>query len=237
MASATGSLIDWVALTTLLTFWSGYTLYAKRKSIDTPCIASVLALYRRDWMLRLLRRDNRTSDASLLTNLRAGVSFFASTSILVIAGLITGIAASEQAVGVLSTIPFVVKTSRELWEIKLLVMVVIFVYSFFEFTWSHRLYNFAGVIIGSAPLPEDIDKRPLEQQVFATRAGQIITVAAYHFNLGLRAYYFAMATMAWFISPWLLIFSSMLVVIVLYRREFYSNVLSILACSDKQTNI
>ena len=237
MANATGSLIDWIALTALLAFWCGYTLYVKKKSAATPCLASVLALYRRDWMLRLLRRDNRIADASLLSSLRAGVSFFASTSILVIAGLITGIAASEQAVGVLSTIPFVANTSRELWEIKLLVMVIIFVYSFFEFTWSHRLYNFACVIMGSAPLAQDIGNRPVEQQVFATRAGQIMTAAAYHFNLGLRAYYFAMATMAWFITPWLLILSSMLVVIVLYRREFHSNVLHILALSDKQTSI
>ncbi len=232
-----GSFLDWLALFAMLLCWVGYTVYSRRKGRETPCLASVLALYRRDWMLRLLKRDNRIADASLLTNLRAGVSFFASTSILVIAGLIAGIAASEEAVGILSTFPFVSTTTRELWEFKVLVMVIIFVYSFFEFTWSHRLYNFASVIMGSAPLCEDIDGRPVEQQVFATRAGQIMTEAAYHFNLGLRAYYFAMASMAWFINPWLLILTSMLVVVILYCREFHSKVLKVLASSEKQINI
>lgn len=232
-----GSWLDWLALFSMLLSWVGYTLYARKKSQETACLASVLALYRRDWMLGLLRRENRVADASLLTNLRTGVSFFASTSILVIAGLIAGIAASEEAVGILSTFPFVTTTTRELWEFKVMVMVIIFVYSFFEFTWSHRLYNFASVLMGSAPLAQDIAGRPVQQQVFATKAGQIMTEAAYHFNLGLRAYYFAMATMAWFINPWLLILMSILVVVILYCREFHSRVLEILAVSDKQTNI
>ncbi len=237
MSHGIASWLDWFALFALILNWVGYTVYSRHKGLKTPCLSSVLALYRRDWMLRLLRRDNRIADASLLSNLRAGVSFFASTSILVIAGLIAGIAASEEAVGVLSTFPFVTTTTRELWELKILVMVIIFVYSFFEFTWSHRLYNFACVLMGSAPLSEDIDGRPVEQQVFATRSGQIMTQAAYHFNLGLRAYYFAIATMAWFINPWLLVVMSMLVVFVLYRREFHSGVLKILALSEKQTSI
>ena len=236
MVTASGLWLDWLALIVLLILWVGYTFYARKKGATTPCLASVLGLYRKDWMLRLLGRDNRVTDASLLANLRAGVSFFASTSILVIAGLMTGVAASEKAVGVLSTIPFAANTSVELLEIKLFVLIVIFVYSFFEFTWSHRLYNFSCVVVGSAPLAEDIASRPKDKQRFAERASQLMTSGAYHFNLGLRAYYFAMATMTWFISPWLLIFSTMLVVSILYRREFHSNVLMILSLSDSDSD-
>ncbi len=237
MANTTGSLLDWLALAVMLLCWVGYTVYARRKARTTICLASILALYRREWMLRLLNRDNRISDASWLTNLRAGVTFFASTSILVIAGLIAGIAASEEAVGVLSTLPFVTTNTRELWQEKLMIMVLIFVYSFFEFTWSHRLYNFICVIMGSAPLSVDIEKRPVEQQVFATRVSRIMSDAAYHFNLGLRAYYFGMAAMAWFISPWFFVVASLFVSGVLYHREFHSQVLKTLAYSQKETSL
>ena len=229
--------LEALSLFNLLLCWLGYTWYASYKGKETPCLASVLALYRRDWMLRLLNRDNRIADASLLSSLRASVSFFASTSILVIAGLITGIAASEQAVGALSTLPFVVATTRELWEFKVLVMLIIFVYSFFEFTWSLRLYNFTCVMVGSAPLTYEVKENEVEQQVFARRSSHIMTLAANHFNYGLRAYYFALSTMAWFVHPGLFMGTAVLVVVILYRREFHSTVLDALAVSDKGAHL
>ena len=236
MANVSGiaSWFDWFALFSLIVLWVGYTVFAYRKGQATPCLASVLALYRRDWMYRLLGRDNRIADASLLASLRASVSFFASTSILVMAGLITGIAASEEAVGVLSTMPFVTTYTRELWELKVLVMLVIFVYTFFEFTWSLRLYNFTCVLMGSAPLMQDISGNKIEQKVFADKAGSIMTLAANHFNYGLRAYYFALATLSWFIHPSIFIISSVLVVVILYRREFHSKVLDALSVSERE---
>lgn len=225
---------DWIALVNLLVLWIGYTRYASWKGRETPCLASVLELYRRDWMKRLLGRDNRVADASLLHSLRTSVSFFASTSILVIAGLITGFASADKAVSVLSVFPFVTTNTREMWELKILVMLVIFVYSFFEFTWSLRLYNFCCVMLGSAPLIDEVKGNELEQQAFSRRSGHIMTMAANHFNYGLRAYYFALSTMVWFIHPLLFMVSTFMVVAILYRREFYSTVLDALAQSERE---
>ena len=208
--------------------WLGYTLFSYRKGQSTPCLANVLALYRRDWMYGLLGRDNRITDASLLSSLRAAVSFFASTSILVMAGLITNIAASEEAVGVLLTIPFITTNTPELWELKILVLLIIFVYTFFEFTWSLRLYNFTCVLMGSAPLMQDISNNKFKQKIFADKTGYIMTLAANHFNYGLRAYYFSLATLSWFIDPIIFMISTLMVVIILYRREFHSKVLDAL---------
>jgi len=44
----------------------------------------------------------------------------------------------------------------------------------------------------------------------------------------LRAYYFGMAVMSWMVSASLFIFSTMVIVIVLARREFSSPVLNAL---------
>lgn len=46
--------------------WGGYTRYATWKVRDTACLASVLHLYREDWMRRMLLRDNRIADASVI---------------------------------------------------------------------------------------------------------------------------------------------------------------------------
>ena len=225
MFTTAASWIDALAMLNLLVCWLGYTLYAIARGKHSLCLATMLARYRREWMLRLLERENRIADASLLYSLRSSVSFFASTSILIIAGLITGIAASDEAVSVLLTLPFMTANTRDLWELKVLVMLVIFVYSFFEFTWSLRLYNFTCVMVGAAPLTQEVIGRTKDKCQFSNRTGQVMTLASRHFNYGLRSYYFALATIVWFINPLLFMGSTFLVVFILYRREFHSLVL------------
>jgi uncharacterized membrane protein len=56
----------------------------------------------------------------------------------------------------------------------------------------------------------------------ASRLLRVISMAATPFNFGLRAYYFGMTMLAWFVSPWLFMLMSIGVVLVLYRREFHS---------------
>jgi uncharacterized membrane protein len=67
-----------------------------------------------------------------------------------------------------------------------------------------------------------------ERKAFALRAARVISMAANQFNFGLRAYYFGMTMLAWFVSPWLFMLMSSGVVLVLYRREFHSDVLQVM---------
>src|SRR5690554_7779251 len=48
--------------------------------------------------------------------------------------------------------PYTTLFRSEISEIKLLIMLGIFVYAFFTFSWAMRQYNFASVLFGSAPL-------------------------------------------------------------------------------------
>ena len=52
--------------------------------------------------------------------------------------------------------------------------------------------------------------------------------AAETFNDGLRAYYFSFALLAWFVSPMAMVIATVIVVAILYSREFRSEVLHIL---------
>ncbi|MNJ78871.1 hypothetical protein D3C77_767340 [compost metagenome] len=56
----------------------------------------------------------------------------------------------------------------------------------------------------------------------------MISLAANQFNFGLRSYYFGLAMLAWFINPWFFIIATTGVVLVLYRREFHSDVLDVM---------
>ena len=101
--------IAWFALC-----WGGYTRYAIWKGRDTACLASVLHLYREDWMRRMLLRDNRIADASVIGNLERNASFFASSTLIILAGILTVLGASDRALSLLADLPLVQQTSQGL---------------------------------------------------------------------------------------------------------------------------
>ncbi len=217
-------LIDVIALLWFLLCTLGYSLYAdifRNKSKDS--IITVMNGYRYEWMRQMLTRENRIVDTTIVGNLVRAITFFASTSILIVAGLITMLGYSDQAVEVISALPFAVTTSVVMWEIKVLLLILIFTYAFFKYTWSLRTHNYTSIIIGAAPLPEDDLE---EAEHFARRGAELSINAAKHFNLGVRGYYYGLATLAWFIHPLLFILSCSWVVYVSYRREFRSNALA-----------
>ncbi|HCW95993.1 MAG TPA: DUF599 domain-containing protein, partial [Pseudomonas sp.] len=99
---------------------------------------------------------------------------------------------------------------------------------FFTFSWCMRQYNFGAVLVASAPMAGERNVNDLERKAFAERAARVLSMAANQFNFGLRAYYFGMATLAWFINPWFFMAVTTGVVLVLYRREFHSDVLKVM---------
>ncbi|TBU91315.1 DUF599 domain-containing protein [Stutzerimonas kirkiae] len=217
-----------LAVCWFLVCWVGYTFYAEWRGRDTACLASVLHLYRVDWMRRLLQRDNRIADANVIGNLERNAAFFASSTLIILAGIVTALGASERAVSLLGDLPFAQPASRGLSEVKLLGLAVVFVYAFFTFSWCMRQYNFAAILVASAPMVGEHNVSDLERRAFAKRAARVISMAANQFNFGLRAYYFGMSILSWFISPWFFMLVTAGVVAILYRREFHSDVLKVM---------
>lgn len=217
-----------VAVVWFVLWWWGYTKYATWKSNKIACLASVLHKYREDWMKRLLLRENRIADTNVIGNLERNASFFASSSLIILAGILTVLGSTERALSVLSELPLVQSGSKELAELKIISIALIFIYSFFTFTWCMRQYNFAATMLGAAPMVSENHLLDSERQAFAKRAANVISMAANQFNLGLRSYYFALATLAWFINPWIYMLATVGVVFVLYHREFHSGILDVM---------
>lgn len=236
MSFIQSNLIHLLAACWFVICWGGYTRYATWKGRDTACLASVLHLYREDWMRRMLMRDNRIADASVVGNLERNASFFASSTLIILAGILTVLGASDRAVSLLADLPLVQQATQGMSEIKLLCLATVFVYAFFTFSWCMRQYNFAAVLVGSAPMVGERQVSEQERKAFAQRAARVISMAANQFNFGLRSYYFGMAMLSWFISPWLFMLMSAGVVLVLYRREFHSDVLDVMVYTQTETS-
>jgi uncharacterized membrane protein len=217
---------DLLAAAWLLVCWIGYAEYARRRAKTTFCIASVLHTYREQWMHLLLHRENRMTDASLISSLERNASFLASTAILVIAGLVTTLASVDQVHETLATMPFSeTQLSPLQLQFKISLLLLIYIYSFFTFTWSMRQYGFCAIILGAAPLTNTPQAEGAEAERFAHHAAKIIDQAGLSYNYGLRAYYFSLSVLAWLINIWFFIAAVAIVVAILYAREFHSKTL------------
>jgi len=98
---------------------------------------------------------------------------------------------------------------------------VIFVYAFFKFGWAYRLYNYVAILVGATPPAKEMDTP--DAKAHALRVGRLCEVAGLHFNRGQRAFFFALGYLGWFISPWLLMITSVTVAAVMWRRQFASD--------------
>ncbi|MEC4727697.1 DUF599 domain-containing protein [Shewanella sp. D64] len=212
--------LDLIALICFFVCWIGYTSFARRKAKTTNCIARCLQQHRIYWMNELIRRDVRVGDAALLANLERNITFFASTTILVLAGVLTLFAQVDKLESVIATIPFTGVPNHTMIQLKLTLLTFIFVMAFFQFTWSMRQYGFLNVMVGASPVDKLMKDDRLKS--YAIQMAIVQDQAAHSYNYGLRAYYFAMAVLSWFFHPILFIGVSLFVVYTLYQREFNS---------------
>jgi uncharacterized membrane protein len=221
----TASVVDLFALAWFLFCWFGYSAIVDNFVHSSHGLSARMHLYRIQWMTAALKRENRVVDINIISSLSQSISFFASTSILIIAGFLAILSATETAMDIIRELPFASQPTIMVWYIKISLMVSLFVYAFFKYTWSLRQLNYSAILIGAMPIPQDNmdDFIPA-----ARRAAMVATMSARHMNRGLRTYYFAMAALSWFLNPWLFIIGSGAVVWILYRREFSSDIVSVL---------
>jgi uncharacterized membrane protein len=221
--------LDWASLVWFFASWTGYAVFARKRGRKLPSLLAAGERVRHRWMLEATYRDPRVFDAVVLQKLATSPSFFASTTILIIGGLLAMLGSNEQATAMVRELPFAARTSVQVFDMKVMVLVGVFVYAFFRFTWSLRQYNFGALLVAALPDP----KRMLElgdatRQQMAGRAAGLISMAAESFNDGLRAYYMAFASVTWFFSPLAYIAATAIVVVILYQREFRSDALQLL---------
>ena len=224
------SVLDYLSFLWFLLCWFGYAYYVEYGPHREKGMYHALSAYRRRWMIEMLKRENRILDSTLMGNLLNAAVFFASTSIFVVGGLIAVLGATDQVTALLADLPMEVGTTRWVWEAKLLVLVTIFVYGFFKFAWSVRLFNYCSILIGAAPITPQNDLSAAEdpdRRAIAEKAGQIIDLASQHFQRGMRAYFFGLATLGWLMHSAVFIVTCSWVVLVLYRRDFRSRSLRV----------
>jgi len=218
--------MDTVALALLVAVWVAYQWYADYGGAARPRLGREMDRFVRGWIERMVERDNRMVDVNVLRNLMRSSQFFASTTMLILGALVALMGYAERAASVVADLPFGQQVSGRLWELKILVLLLIFVYAFFKFSWSIRQFGFSSILVGAARKPPGAAS---EYSVDIERIAVILAFANRNFNQGLRGYYFGVAALTWFLHPALMIAVTLGVLYVLHQREFRSRTLEVLA--------
>ena len=219
--------VDWAAVVVFFGAWVGYARFSRQHDGARQSVLGATNAIRRQWMVQTTYREVRVIDGVVVQNLSTSPSFFASTTILIIGGLLA-LLSTDKANELVRELPFAARTTALIFDMKVILLLGIFVHAFFRFTWSMRQYTFGALLVAAAPEAERFVAEGLSRDAFADKAGRIVGLAAETFNDGLRAYYFSFAAIGWFFSPLVFVLGTAGVVYVLYQREFRSEVLNVL---------
>jgi len=214
------STVDVLALLWFLGAWIGYSFVIERTPRGRTGLNSLMHHYRGLWMERMLARDMRMMDGQVIASLQNGTAFFASTSLIALGGAVTLFHSSEDMLTVVAAMPFGAPVTHVQWEMKVVGLMIVFVYAFFKFAWSYRLYNYVAIMVGGAPPAAERDTP--EAKAYAETTATVITDAGRHFNRGQRAFFFALGYLGWFLGPLPLIATTAGILVVMWRRQFAS---------------
>ena len=213
--------IDYAALAFFVLAWFGYHTALEMTAAGQKSLNKVMNQYRFQWMEQMVVRENRIVDTTIMASLMNGTAFFASTSLIAIGGVLALLRSTEEVLPIFAELPFGLPPTRLAWEIKVFGLAVIFVYAFFKFAWSYRLFNYMAIMIGAVPVLKESSRE--EALAVARQAARMNTVAGKHFNRGQRAFFFSLAYLGWFVSAYLFIGATAGVLLVMWRRQFLSD--------------
>jgi len=219
-------LLDWGALAFFVVAWISYHIAVEVTPARRHGLNVRMDEHRRIWMEQMMLRENRIVDANIMSSLQNGTAFFASTSLLAIGGVLTLLGSTDHVVSAMAEMPFGLITTRVAWEVKVVGLAVIFVYAFYKFAWSYRIFNYAAILVGAVPRAHGTNADVAKAA--AHRAAAMNIVAGRHFNRGQRAFFFALAYLGWFVSAYLFMAATAACLFVMWRRQFASDAIRVL---------
>jgi uncharacterized membrane protein len=181
-----------------------------------PSLSVIMNMQRRRWVANAARRES-PFDAILSGNIMGSVSFLASTSVLLVLAVFAVFGQLPTLMEALDSLTFDRNLTVLDVQIHLVIMLAMFVLAFFAFTLSLRQFNHFCIMLGAL----DHDRATSEEEIDAI--AQMNALGARNFNSGIRAYYFSVSTVAWFVSEWVGIVTCLVTVLILVHREFFSS--------------
>lgn len=209
--------LDWAAVAAIVASWFITGWMIEHPTAKHPSVTVLMSERRRDWMKVFVGRDPRIFDSQILASLRQGTSFFASTCLLAIGGVLALVGNTEPLRGVAAEVTSM-PVPVLIWQLKLALVALFLTNAFLKFVWANRVFGYCAVLMAAVPNdPTDPIAYPR-----AAQAAELNIRAAVNFNRGLRAMYFALGALAWLLGAEALMIATVTVVWIVWSREFAS---------------
>ncbi len=219
-------LLEVLAISFILLCWFFYSTILNL--ISQGSLNQQLSTVRAQWLMTSISRGQKPFDAILLGHIVNSVAFFGSATLLVLAGVVTLFTGSKTVYGFVSELNFAAPQSFELFVLHIGVLNFVLATSFFSFTYALRKLIYVLALIGALPEQKLDAEADALRQSMVTDAATVLSEALKTFNFGIRGYYYFVAAICLFISPYLSVFVTVVVTgILMYRQIGTSTALAI----------
>jgi len=192
----------------------GYHLYLRARLRRDPgyTIQSINNEARVSWVMNIMTGQGKDILAvQTLRNSTMAATFLASTSILLIFGVLNLLQHGTELHAVFGKLQQKSSVGDGLAEIKLLLLLVDFFTAFFSFSLAVRMYNHVGYLINSS---SDRGLCPAPSYV-----AHLLNDSGGYYSWGMRAYYVSVPLVFWLFGPYYLVAASFGLVAVLYHID------------------
>jgi uncharacterized membrane protein len=207
------NLIEAVIVLPAVALLAGYHWRLWRRNRSTPMATAMgrHRLIRSAWVETLQDGGRELLAVHTIRNWIMSATLLASTSILFSLGVLGAAFTNDKLSQIAHQLNFTGSEDTRLWLFKGLILLVIFLAAFFNFSLAIRAFIHAGFAIN---LPRG-DKAAFDKNL----GDEELDRGAVHYTLGLRAYYLAFPFTLWLFGPLWMLAGSILLVILLRRVD------------------
>lgn len=190
-----------------------YHLFLRSKVKKNPVytVAAINAIARTAWVETIMHEKRDILAVQTLRNSTMAATFLASTSVLLIIGVLT-LSEGGKLEATWHVLNMVGAKHPELWLLKLICLLLDLFVAFFSFSMSIRVFNHVGYMINVPLALKHKMISPAHVATHLNRAGKF-------YSIGMRAYYFIVPLVFWLFGPHFMFISTIGLLIVLYRID------------------
>lgn len=205
---------DLISLALSVILLAAYHVYLKYKISQNPAytVQAVNVMARTIWVETIMQEGKDILAVQTLRNSTMAATFFASTAVLLIIGVLTLTGRGNEFSDSWHALNIIGARHTELLLTKLLLMLLDLFVAFFSFSMSIRLYNHVGFMI-NVPL------KRRHKIINAQHVAIHLNRAGKYYSIGMRAYYFLLPQVFWLFGPHFMLAASIGLIFVLYHID------------------
>jgi uncharacterized membrane protein len=213
-------LYDFVSFIASASLIIAYHLFirSKVKKDAAYTVQAINVIARTAWVETIMHEKRDILAVQTLRNSTMAATFLASTSVLMIIGILT-LSEGGKLESTWHVLNIVGTTPPELWLVKLICLLLDMFVAFFSFSMSIRVFNHVGYMI-NVPLALN------HKMISPTHVAMHLNRAGKFYSIGMRAYYFIVPLVFWLFGPHFMFVATIGLLIVLYRIDRAPKIMS-----------